>query len=84
MPTYTFKHKTTNEEKDMILSMNERELFLKDNQDWEQIITKAPAIGDPWRYGSNNKVPGSFNDLLKKIKKGNKGSNINTGNISQI
>lgn len=76
MPTYTFRNKDTGEESTQFLSMSEREQFLQDNPNFEQVLT-APPIVDPVRLGVR-KIDRSFNDVLIKAKTAHKGSTINT------
>ena len=82
MPIYDFKNTETGEiEENKIMSISQREQYLKDNPHMSPHISKAPPLGDPIKLGVT-KTPDSFNDLLKTIKKGNsKGtekSSINT------
>lgn len=77
MPIYSFENKKTGEVHDALLKMNDRESYLSDNPDLKQIITKAPALGDPARLGIT-KTPDSFNSLLKNIHKNSPGSKIQT------
>ena len=77
MPSYTFKNETTDEVSDMILSLAEREVFLKTNPHMKQLITKAPSIGDSVRLGIRHHDQ-NFNDVLKNIKSHHHGSNIET------
>lgn len=44
MPTYTFRHKHTNEEQTRVLSFAEREKFLEDNPSWEQIVSSPKIV----------------------------------------
>lgn len=85
MPTYTFHDKNTGKEWTDIMSMSEREEFLKNNPHVEQLIVSAPPLVDPTGLsvkGVKNKPDGGFRDLLKTIKKGNskgfKRSTVNT------
>lgn len=77
MPTYTFHDKKTGETFDSILSLSEREKFLAENPHVEQLIVSAPGIVDSWRVGVT-KPDNGWRDVLRSIKKANKGSNINT------
>jgi hypothetical protein len=74
MPYYTFFHKETGEEKEMFLTIGERDTFLKENPDYDQAVT-SPIIGDPILQG-RVKPDKKFTDLLKTIKKSHKGSTI--------
>jgi hypothetical protein len=70
MPLYTFENKETGEVSELSMKIAERDQYVIDNPHMRQIITGAPAIGDPHRMGVV-KTPDSFNSLLKHIKKGN-------------
>lgn len=58
------------------------EELLEKNKNIELMVS-APAIVDPWN-ASRVKIPSGFNDVLKRIKKGNRRSKITTGNLGQI
>jgi hypothetical protein len=73
MPTYSFEDTKTNEQFDKILSMSERETYLKDNPHVKQIFKKAPGIGDPVRLGLRKPDDG-FRDVLKNVKHHHGGS----------
>ena len=82
MPIYDFKNTETGEiEENKIMSISQREQYLKDNPHMTTVITSAPAIGDSVQLGVK-KTPDSFNSLLKNIKKNSESkglkSNINT------
>jgi len=73
MPTYEFKNKETGEITEKWMYMSEREKYLSDNPQLEQIHTKGiNAVS-----GVNLKVPSGFKDVLKKIHKETPGSNLN-------
>ncbi len=81
MPTYSFKNLNTGEEWTTIMSMSEREEYLKANPEIQQQLIAAPALGDSIRLGLK-KPDNAFRDRLKEIKKAHsKGitkSSINT------
>tara|TARA_A200000159_G_C7328431_1_gene341943 strand:+ start:111 stop:362 length:252 start_codon:yes stop_codon:yes gene_type:complete len=82
MPIYDFKNTETGEiEENRIMSISQREQYLKDNPHMTTHISQAPPLGDPIKLGVT-KTPDSFNDLLKTIKKetskGSDKSTINT------
>lgn len=83
MPTYQFRDKNTGKEWSAAMTMSEREEFLTAHPHIEQFIGIAPSLGDPVRLGVT-KVDGGFRDVLKKIHKNNRGSKIDSGNISQV
>jgi hypothetical protein len=67
MPLYTFRNKETSKEFDLMLKISERETYLQENPQLEQIITSAPGIGDPVRLGLKKPDQG-FRDVLKNMK----------------
>jgi hypothetical protein len=76
MPNYSFRNKETGEEFDLSLSMADRETYLTENPQIEQILTSI-NIADPSRLGLR-KPDSGFRDVLKNIKKKHRGSKINT------
>ena len=74
MPTYTFKRGTKKWTEHMIISEMER--FLDENVDIT-IMPAAPRIVSGVA-NKRNKPDGGFRDVLKRIKKANRGSHINT------
>ena len=78
MPTYNFINKKTGKEIELTLSMSEREAFIADNTDFEQVIRQAPAFADPTRVGVRSKPDEGFRDVLKDIKSKHRRSKINT------
>lgn len=50
-----------------MLKISERETYLQENPQLEQIITSAPGIGDPVRLGLKKPDQG-FRDVLKNMK----------------
>lgn len=72
MPLYTFKNKTTGETYTQYMKISEMLEHVK-QPDVEQIIG-APGLVS----GVNQKPDAGFIDVLKKIKKNNVGSNIDT------
>ncbi len=76
MPTYNFRHKTTQEIIEKLLSLKERSEFLSNNPQYEQVHLSGPALGDPIRLGFK-KVDDTFRDILKERKRKNHRSTIN-------
>lgn len=74
MPYYTFIDNETGEEKEHLLSISERDEFLKNNPNLTQKLT-TPAIGDPIRMGVT-KTPDGFQQLLNNARKKNLHSTI--------
>ena len=69
MPTYPVIHKETKETQELYMSMAEYDQWRKDNPDWDKDWSQGCAgvgeVGD-WK---DTKVPGSFKDVLGRIKK---------------
>lgn len=76
MPTYSFEDLETGEVETHILSLSEREEYLKNNPNKKQLLS-VPSLGDSVRLGVT-RTPDSFQSLLKNISKNNRGSNIQT------
>jgi len=68
MPTYPLKHKETGEEKELVMTMKEYEIWKKENPEWDKDWSKGCAgigeVGD-WRNKLVSKKPG-WNDVLHK------------------
>lgn len=74
MPTYTFRNKETGETFDKLMPMAQREPFLQDNPQLEQVLG-ATAMGDPVRLGVRTNDSG-FKEVLSKIASSNYKSNL--------
>jgi hypothetical protein len=76
MPEYSFKHKETGEVVTLVLSLAEREEFLKD-ENWKQVLSTPNIVG---QVGSlYAKTDDGWKDTLKSIKKASgRGNTINT------
>jgi hypothetical protein len=78
MPTYTFRKKENH--KDVWIeqmSMSEREKYLEEHPEVEQIIGNF-SIGDPIKLGLKKPDDG-FRDILRRVKEHHPlGRNINT------
>lgn len=68
MPSYTFKDLNTGDEFTTVMSMTEREEYLKANPHIQQQLISAPSLGDSIRMGLK-KPDNGFRDRLKEIKK---------------
>jgi hypothetical protein len=77
MPLYSFKNKETGEVFEKQMTIADRETFLQNNPDIQQILTKAPSLGDSVRLGIHRHSDG-FNDVLKNIKSHHRHSTIET------
>jgi hypothetical protein len=67
MPTYSFRNNETLEEFDQSMSNSDRELFLSDNPNIQQIFKKFPGVVDSVRIGVR-RPDDNFRDVLKKAK----------------
>ena len=74
MPLYTFKNKETGEVFDKLLPLSERERFLNENPQLEQVLG-ATAFGDSVRLGIRRPDDG-FKEVLSKIHAANYKSNL--------
>lgn len=79
MPTYRWLNPETGEEWDEFMSMTERDQFVKDNPHLQQVPNASFAFVDTVRLG-RTKPDAGFRDLVKQIKKNNRGSTIQTDN----
>lgn len=75
MPSYTFINKDTEEEITIVLSLSEREIYLKDHPEMKQKITPIRTISGSLNI---NKVPSDVRDKLNGIKGYYKNSTIET------
>lgn len=77
MPSYTMRNTKTEEYFTEVMSLDERDIFLRDNPDWVQVLS-APRIVSGVG-GVLSKTPDSWKDVLKQMHKGaGKRSNIHT------
>ena len=76
MPTYTFINDITNEEKNLVMTMSERESFLSDNPEWKQKLVFPKIVTHVG--GTLKQTSDGWKDHLKNIKKhSGKGNTIN-------
>lgn len=68
MPTYDFKHKLTGEVAEKFMTIAEKELFLKENPDYEQVYTKM-RVGDPAALGVQRPPSDFTNHVLAPIER---------------
>lgn len=75
MPTYTMIHNETGEEKDMILSLSEREQLLSKGE-WKQKLSTAKFVS---QHGSTlSKTDNGWKEVLSKVKSGSaRGNTVN-------
>lgn len=76
MPTYTFKHVKTGEFSEHFMSISEHDDFLASNPDLKQVITPTAIVSGV--SAGRNKPSAGFREVLRNIKKANRGSNVNT------
>lgn len=77
MPTYLFINKQTNEQFEKFMTISERDKFVVDNPNVEQLVNGFPGMADPTRLGLR-KPDSEFRDRLKEIKNSHKRSTVNT------
>lgn len=75
MPQYTFQNKVTKDEWTETLTIAQRDSFLENNPDVQQLIVSAPSFGSVERLGLK-KPDQSFREMVSYIKKRNPGSTI--------
>ena len=73
MPTYVFEDKLTGCQFEELLTMGEKEQFLKDNPDYKQVLT-TPNIISGARV-STRKL-GGFKEVLQKVGEAHPGSHV--------
>ncbi len=84
MPTYTFRNTETLEEWTDMMSNSAREELLQNSPHIIQLITSPPTLGDPYNLG-RIKPSSKMQEVFKMMHKGaGKGSQINTGNITEV
>ncbi len=75
MPSYNFRNKKTGKVFEKVMKMSEREDYLKDNPDIEQMLS-TPAF----RYGVNNtqgvKVDDGFREIQQKAAENHPAHNM--------
>ena len=77
MPTYTMRNKSTGEQKDMILSLSEREQFLKENTDWDQAPATPLLVSGV--KSALSRTDDGWKEVLNRVKKGSgKDNTVNT------
>lgn len=68
MPVYSFRNKDTGEEFSEMMSIAEKEKFLEENPQIEQILTHFPAMIDSFQLGIRKPDP-EFRERLREIQK---------------
>jgi hypothetical protein len=80
MPTYNFRNTQTNDEWTDMMSITAKEEFLSANPHIQQVLTPIALSTST----GGIKTDAGWRDVLKRIKKANRGSTIDSGNLSQI
>jgi hypothetical protein len=75
MPTYNFRDTTSGDVIEKFMSISAREEFLKENPQYETMITGAPMLVDPMRVGIRKRDTG-FKDVLQQIHERTPGSDL--------
>lgn len=76
MPTYSFRDKLTGDTFDKFMRIAEREGYLNQNLNLEQIITVAPSFtGD--HISASKKYDSGFKEVLQRIHEKTPGSQLN-------
>ncbi len=75
MPVYTFRNINTQDQFDKVLKYEDKNNYLKENPELEQIFTKVPPIGDSVRLGLRSTDDG-FKEVLSKIGNAHYGSDL--------
>lgn len=75
MPLYTIENKETKEREDVLLSWeNLKKMLAELGEDWHQVPVSASFITGA--KGVHSQTSDGFRDVLRGIKKANRGSNI--------
>lgn len=67
MPTYTFKHKQTEETQTLVMSFTERDQFVEDNPDWVQVLSTPRIVSGV--KSALAMTDDTWKDRLKQIDK---------------
>lgn len=68
MPTYDIMHKPTGEVTEKFMTIAAKDLFLKENPDYEQVYTKM-RVGDPAALGVQRPPSDFTNHVLAPIER---------------
>jgi hypothetical protein len=69
MPIYTIKDNNDGSIYELNSTIAEKEDILKNNPNLQQLITKAPLYGDPYRVMGVHRPDEGFRDHLREMKK---------------
>ena len=75
MPTYSFEHIETSDTMTTFCTWEEAQEVIKDGR--YKMLVSAPAIVSG-TGSTTGKIDSGFNDVLTRVKKANRGSNIQT------
>lgn len=79
MPYYTIYNSKTKKEETVSMKMSELETLLNENKHLTQVFTPPNLVMGASVMGAKGSKPDSgFRDLLKQVKKSNRGAKINT------
>lgn len=82
MPFYTFRNKTTDETFVRMMKISEMESYIQSDNDIEVVIAPVQTV-DPYSVGLK-KTDSKHRENMAMIKAKNSGTNIRTGNITEI
>lgn len=82
MPVYTFRNIDNQEQFDKVLKYEDKENYLKEHPELEQIFTKVPPLGDSVRLRLRTTDDG-FKEVLHKIGSAHYGSDLIKNNLSR-
>jgi len=80
MPVYSFLDKNTDEEFSAMMTLDEKNQYLEDNENLQQVFKMN--IGDPIRLGVT-RPSSDFRRVLQKAKQA-PGSLVDTGNLTDV
>ena len=73
MPLYDFLNTQTGEVEELMLSLSQREQFLKDNPHMQQMLGATATVSG---VSITGKVPDGFKEVLEKVSENHKQSSV--------
>jgi hypothetical protein len=73
MPLYDFLNTQTGEVEELMLSLSQREQFLKDNSHMQQMLGATATVSG---VSITGKVPDGFKEVLAKVSENHKQSSV--------
>jgi hypothetical protein len=73
MPLYDFLNTQTGEVEELMLSLSQREQFLKDNPHMQQVLGATATVSG---VSITGKVPDGFKEVLAKVSENHKQSSV--------